>query len=93
MQPSTASDVGIVIHMNMTCEHCVVGEDAVIADDAIMSDMHIAHDKIVRSDPRDASTVSSTAMNRGMFANHVEVAHLEPSWFAVKLEILRIATN
>ena len=32
-------------------------------------------------------------MNRGMFANHVEVAHLEPSWFAVKLEILRIATN
>ena len=58
-----------------------------------MSDMHIAHHKIVRSDARDASTISSTAVDRGMFANHVEVAHLEPSWFAVKLEILRIATN
>ena len=69
MQPSTASDVGIVIHMNMTCEHRGTGNGGGItrigSHNLVMGNVHIAHDCIIGN--------HCIFANNAMLAGHVHV--------------------
>src|SRR5260363_55932 len=57
MHSGHAAQNGPVVHLHMTRNLCIVGQDCMAANEAIMHNMHICHDPVVMPDAREPCAV------------------------------------
>ena len=78
-----------VFYYHVPSERRRVGHDYVIADLAIVRNVRIGHDQVVAAHASHASALCRGAVNGDVLADHVVIANLQSSGFALVGNVLR----
>src|SRR6185369_6565659 len=87
------ADARVVVHLDVTGQGGVVGEDRAAPHLAVVRDVGVDHEEVVAADAGDAAPLRSTAVHGTSFTELVAIADLDGDPLAAELQVLRLEAD